>query len=86
MLAGRCGIYHVSREGKCCCEKYNSEYAGACGGGGAGRAAAPPLFGTPIQPPLFALKRKIIKIKKRLETHPRQLFCSNGRMEGVPRR
>ena len=34
------------------------------GGGGAGRAAAPPLFCAP--PPLFALKRKIIKIKKDL--------------------
>ena len=36
------------------------------GGGGAGRAMAPPLFCA--LPPLFALKRKIIKIKKRLET------------------
>ena len=46
------------------------------GGGGAGRAAAPPLFYAPaptccaktLPLPLFALKRKIIKIKERLET------------------
>ena len=46
------------------------------GGGGAGRAAAPPLFCAPaptccaktLPLPLFALKRKIIKIKERLET------------------
>ena len=26
LLAGRRGVYHVSLEGKCCCEKCNSEY------------------------------------------------------------
>ena len=35
------------------------------GRGGAGRAAAPPLFAPP--PPLLALKRKIAKIKKDLK-------------------
>ena len=42
------------------------------GGGGAGRAAAPPLFASPL--PLFALKRRIIKIKKRLETNFFRLY------------
>ena len=44
------------------------------GGGGAGRAAAPPLFCAPA--PTFCAKRKIIKIKKKLETSFFRLYSA----------